>query len=316
MSERKGSGGARGGGRGSGGRGSGRSGGAGGGGGAGRGAGGRGGRSGGGGARRGGRPGTGAAGRGGARGGRESRGEELRLQAYLARAGIASRRASEEVIREGRVRVNGELAELGSKVTVGRDRVEVDGRVIALQPFEWVALHKPSGYVTTRDDPQGRRTVYDLLPPELHHLFHVGRLDRDSTGIILLTNEGEAANRLLHPRYGTTKEYLADVEGVPGDPELARLVQGVELDEGTARAVEAELLGDARGGGARVRVVLEEGRNREVRRMLEAIGHPVRSLYRRRFGPITVGRLKRGDWRRLTPDEVQRLRQKNSTEQS
>lgn len=262
------------------------------------------------------RPAGGGGRRGAPRGARsESAGEELRLQAYLARAGVASRRASEDVIREGRVRVNGEPAELGSKVTVGRDRVEVDGRVIALQPFEWVALHKPSGYVTTRDDPEGRRTVYDLLPPELHHLFHVGRLDRDSTGIILLTNEGEAANRLLHPRYGTTKEYLADVDGLPGDAELARLVQGVELDEGTARAVEAEVLGEAHGGGARVRMVLEEGRNREVRRLLEAIGHPVRSLYRRRFGPITVGRLKRGDWRRLTPEEVRRLRQDNSTEQ-
>lgn len=219
------------------------------------------------------------------------------------------------MIREGRVRVNGEVAELGSKVTVGRDRVEVDGEILSLQPFQWVALHKPSGYVTTRDDPEGRRTVYDLLPPELHHLFHVGRLDRDSTGIILLTNEGETANRLLHPRYGTTKEYLADVEGVPTDADLVRLVDGVDLDEGPARAVEVELAGQTPGGGASVRIVLEEGRNREVKRMLEAIGHPVRSLYRRRFGPIVAGRLKRGEWRRLSSDEVKRLREGNSTEQ-
>lgn len=239
--------------------------------------------------------------------------QELRLQAYLARAGVASRRASEDLIREGRVTVNGTKAEIGSKVTVGRDRVAVDGRQVELQDAEWVAMHKPSGYVTTRDDPQGRRTVYDLLPSELHHLFHVGRLDRQSTGLILLTNEGETANRLLHPRYGTTKEYLADVEGIPSARELNRLVEGVELEDGVAQASEVELVGQTGAEGASVRIVLQEGRNREVRRMLEAIGHPVRSLYRRRFGPISVGRLRRGEWRRLTPQEVERLRQENST---
>lgn len=227
---------------------------------------------------------------------------------YLARAGVASRRASEDLIREGRVTVDGRRAELGSKVTIGRDRVEVDGREVRAQPFEWLALHKPRGYVTTRDDPSGRRTVYDLLPPELHHLFHVGRLDRDSTGVILLTNDGETANRLLHPRYGTTKEYVVDVEGVPGDDQLRALVEGVELEDGPAQAIEVELLRESREADARIRIVLEEGRNREVRRMLEALGHPVRSLYRRRFGPIPVGRLRRGEWRRLTPQEIERLK--------
>lgn len=241
------------------------------------------------------------------------RGEELRLQAYLARAGVASRRASEDLIREGRVQVNGEPAELGSKVTIGRDRVTVDGDLVTLQPFEWVVLHKPRGYVTTRDDPSGRRTIYDLLPDELHHLFHVGRLDRDSSGIILLTNEGETANRLLHPRYGTTKEYLADVEGRPKYEDLLRLVEGIELEDGLAQAVEVEDLGEAESGGGQIRVVLEEGRNREVKRMLEAIGHPVRSLYRRRFGPIAVGRLRRGEWRRLTPKEIELLRHQEDT---
>jgi 23S rRNA pseudouridine2605 synthase len=252
-----------------------------------------------------GRPGRGAA--------KQVPSEELRLQAYLARAGVASRRASEEIIRAGRVRVNGTVAELGSRVTVGRDSVTVDGDLVRLQPFEWLMLHKPRGYVTTRDDPEGRRTVYDLLPPELHHLFHVGRLDRDSTGIILLTNEGETANRLLHPRYGTTKEYLADVEGEVSDESLARLVEGVSLEDGVAQAIEVELLGAAAAGGSKIRVVLEEGRNREIRRMLEAIGHPVRSLYRRRFGPLAMGRLKRGEWRRLTDQEVQQLRQEHTT---
>lgn len=189
----------------------------------------------------------------------------------------------------------------------------VDGDLVTLQPFEWVVLHKPRGYVTTRDDPSGRRTIYDLLPAELHHLFHVGRLDRDSSGIILLTNEGETANRLLHPRYGTTKEYLADVEGRPAYEDLLRLVEGIELEDGLAQAVEVEDLGEAESGGGQIRIVLEEGRNREVKRMLEAIGHPVRSLYRRRFGPIAVGRLRRGDWRRLTPNEIEQLRQQEDT---
>jgi 23S rRNA pseudouridine2605 synthase len=256
------------------------------------------------------RPPRGRGGKPPARGGRPAKAsEELRLQAYLARAGIASRRASEDLIRDGRVYVNGKRAELGSKVTVDRDKVTVDGKLLTLQPFQWVVLHKPRGYVTTRDDPEGRRTIYDLLPPELHHLFHVGRLDRDSTGIILLTNEGEAANRLLHPRYGTTKEYVADVEGKIREADLARLVEGVQLEDGLAQALEVESMGEAESGGSSVRIVLEEGRNREVRRMLEAIGFPVRSLYRRRFGPITVGRLRRGEWRRLTPKEIQGLRQ-------
>lgn len=235
-------------------------------------------------------------------------GEELRLQAYLSRAGVASRRASEALIEGGRVTVDGRPAELGSRVIVGRERVAVDGREVRLQPAEWIALHKPSGYVTTRDDPRGRRTIYDLLPAELHHLFHVGRLDRDSTGILLLTNEGEAANRLLHPRYGTTKEYLADVGGAPAPETLRALVEGIELEDGIARAMEVEELGGRGGGVSRLRIVLEEGRNREVKRMLETVGHPVVSLYRRRFGPITVGRLKRGEWRRLDPDEIRLLR--------
>ncbi|HET7321172.1 MAG TPA: pseudouridine synthase, partial [Longimicrobiaceae bacterium] len=136
--------------------------------------------------------------------------DRVRLQAYLARAGVASRRASEELIRQGRVRVNGLPAELGSSVTA-RDIVEVDKKIVKPQRTEWIALHKPKGFVTTREDERGRKTIYELLPEKYHHLFHVGRLDRDSSGILLLTNDGETANRLLHPSYGTTKEYLADV---------------------------------------------------------------------------------------------------------
>ena len=237
----------------------------------------------------------------------------LRLQAYLARAGVASRRASEELIRAGRVRVNGEVAELGSRVDEGRDRVEVDGRPVLTQRVEWIALHKPRGYVTTREDPQGRRTVYDLLPAELHHLFHVGRLDRDSSGLLLLTNDGPAANRLLHPRFGTTKEYQVDVEGRPGDDELRQLLRGVELEDGPARVLSVEVV-SATPREMRLRVELEEGRNREVRRIFDALGHPVRRLVRRRFGPVTLGRLAPGKWRRLTAEEIARLRQRPASE--
>ncbi len=234
--------------------------------------------------------------------------EELRLQAYLARAGVASRRASEELIRDGRVTIDGERAEIGTSVRVGYDQVRVDGALVEPQRTEWIALNKPTGYVTTRDDPRGRRTVYDLIPEELHHLFHVGRLDRDSTGIILLTNDGETANRLLHPRYGTSKQYWADVEGEPTEVELRRLITGIELEDGLARAISAKPLGETDDDVFRVEIVLEEGRNREVRRMLEEIGHPVRRLARRRFGPIEIGKLRTGHWRHLTANEVETLR--------
>ncbi len=233
--------------------------------------------------------------------------EPLRLQAFLARAGIASRRAAEELITDGRVTVNGRQAELGMKVDPNIDIVRFDRRQVSLKPTEWIALHKPRGYVTTRDDPSGRKTVYTLLPEEAHHLFHVGRLDRDSSGLLLLTNDGDTANRLLHPRYGTTKEYRADVEGQPSTATLRRLVEGVELEDGTGHAVSVELRGEIEPGLFRVIILLREGRNREVRRMLEAVGHPVHRLFRRNFGPIEIGRLKPGAWRRLTADEISSL---------
>lgn len=233
---------------------------------------------------------------------------QLRLQAYLARAGVASRRGSEDLIREGRVRVNGEAAEIGSKVDPARDIVEVDGRIVRPNRTEWIALHKPKGYVTTRDDPSGRKTVYDLLPAEYHHLFHVGRLDRDSSGLLLLTNDGPGANRLLHPRYGITKEYIADVEGEPDLQTIRKLTKGIRLEDGIAQAVSADVREEVKPGIFRVRLVMQEGRRREVRRMLEAIGHPVRRLFRRTFGPVEIGRLGPGKWRLLTPEEIQRLR--------
>lgn len=231
----------------------------------------------------------------------------VRLQAYLSRAGVASRRACEELIRAGRVRVNGGVAELGMSVDPTTDRVEVDGQVVSPQRTQWVAVHKPKGYVTTREDPEGRKTVYDLLPDHLRHLFHVGRLDRDSSGLLLLTNDGVAANRLLHPRYGTTKEYWADVEGLPTDSALRQLVTGVELEDGTAKAESVEVRSEVRPGIIRLAIVMREGKRREVRRMLEAVGHPVRRLFRRRFGPVEIGRLAPGKWRYLTAEEMTAL---------
>lgn len=233
--------------------------------------------------------------------------ESLRLQAFLARAGVASRRGSEELILEGRVTVNGRRAEIGAKVDPERDTVRVDGQSVRLLAPEWVMLHKPRGYVTTRDDPSGRKTVYDLLPPELHHLFHVGRLDRDSSGLLLLTNDGDGANRLLHPRYGTTKVYRVDVEGRPSWETLQRLVDGVELEDGLAQVLSVEPKGEIEDGSFRLVIVLQEGRNREVRRLLEAVGHPVHRLFRREFGPLEIGRLPLGEWRRLTRAELDAL---------
>lgn len=233
--------------------------------------------------------------------------EEVRLQVYLARAGLASRRASEDLIREGRVTVNGKPAELGMKVIPSKDTIRLDRKEVGLRPTEWILLHKPRGYVTTRDDPTGRRTIYDLLPAELHHLFHVGRLDRDSSGALLLTNDGKAANKLLHPRYGTTKEYRVDVEGRPTPEAVERLVAGVELEDGMAHADSAELRDQIAPGIWRLVLVLKEGRNREVRRMMEAIGHPVERLFRNSFAGIQVGNLKPGKWRKLTENELGRV---------
>ncbi len=229
--------------------------------------------------------------------------DAIRLQKYLSRAGVASRREGERLMQAGRVRVNGSVAtRLGVRVVPGRDVVEVDGAVVALPEPRWVAFHKPPGVLTTRRDPHGGPTIYDVLPEELGSLRYVGRLDRDTEGLILLTNEGDVANGLQHPSGGVEREYLAEVRGPVEPRALARLVAGVALEDGPARAASAVLAGRA-AGGSRVRLVLTEGRKREVRRMLEAIGHPVVRLRRERFGPITLGALESGAWRDLGDDE-------------
>ncbi|HET6762472.1 MAG TPA: pseudouridine synthase, partial [Longimicrobiaceae bacterium] len=233
---------------------------------------------------------------------------ELRLQAYLARAGVASRRASEELIAEGRVKVNGATVTApGSKVRPGHDKVLVDDSPVEQVGITWLALHKPRGFVTTRIDPYGRRTVYELIPEKYHSLFHVGRLDRDSEGILLLTNDGETANRMLHPSFGTTKEYLVDVHGQPPSEVIAHLLRGVELSDGVAKAEEVQRLHQTGEDVHRLRIVLREGKKREIRRMMEAVGHPVHRLLRRRFGPVELGELPSGKYRVVSPVEVSRL---------
>lgn len=236
-------------------------------------------------------------------------GDEIRLQVYLARAGVASRRASEKLIADGRVFVNGSaVTEMGTKVVPGRDVVEAEGKIVGIAPPQWLMLHKPRGYISTRDDPRGRRTIYRFLPPEHRSLFHVGRLDRASEGLILLTNAGEIANRLLHPRFGLDREYRVDIEGYPTPETLERITRGVELDDGPARAESVQLVREVERDVFRLQIVLREGRNREVRRLFDTIGHPVQRLVRTRFGPIELGDLPPGRWRRLSAAEIRSLR--------
>lgn len=224
----------------------------------------------------------------------------------LARAGLGSRRACEELIAAGRVRVNGRTASLGDRLDPVADRVEVDGHRVPLDPqLRYFALNKPRGVVTTARDPGKRPDISNLLPPG-PRLFPVGRLDRETEGLLLLTNDGELANRLMHPRYGVEKEYLAEVDGSIGDRSVGRLVRGVDLEDGVARARSARRVAGTKGQAA-IRIVMTEGRKREVRRMLEAVGLPVRRLVRTRVGPIRLGRLRPGQVRELDSAEVREL---------
>jgi pseudouridine synthase len=225
----------------------------------------------------------------------------VRLNAYLARAGIASRRRAEELIRAGRVRVNGDVASLPT--FVGReDRVEVDGRPVAPEPLSYVLLNKPAGFVTTAFDPLGRPTVVDLVAHE-RRVVPVGRLDVETTGALLLTNDGALAHRLMHPRYEVDKVYEAEVEGEPSDEALRRLAEGIELEDGRAAPARVRRLGPAT-----IELTIHEGRKHQVRRMCAAVGHPVRRLHRRRYAGLTVAGLAPGEWRELTREEVAALR--------
>jgi 23S rRNA pseudouridine2605 synthase len=225
----------------------------------------------------------------------------MRLNAWLARAGVASRRGADELIKGGRVTVNGEPGQLNTFVQA-TDDVRLDGRPLAKQALAYLLLHKPAGVVTTARDPQGRPTVVDLVDHGAR-VVPVGRLDADTTGALLLTNDGELAHRLAHPRYEIDKVYIADVEGDPNEGALRALEQGVELDDGRTAPAAARRLGPGR-----IELTVHEGRKHQVKRMLAAVGHPVRRLHRVRYAHLAVDDLPVGEWRELTRDEIDSLR--------
>jgi 23S rRNA pseudouridine2605 synthase len=225
----------------------------------------------------------------------------VRLNAFLARAGVASRRKADELIKAGRVRVNGEPGELNTFVE-SRDVVEVDGERVSKQDLGYVLLHKPAAVVTTASDPQGRPTVVSLVGHD-SRVVPVGRLDVDTTGALLLTNDGPLAHRLAHPRYGVEKVYEVETWKEPTDDALRRLAEGVELEDGFTSPARVRRL-----GAARFELVLHEGRNRQVRRMCDAVGYRVRRLHRSIYAGLGVDGLAPGEWRELTPDELELIR--------
>jgi 23S rRNA pseudouridine2605 synthase len=236
---------------------------------------------------------------------------EERLQKLISHAGVASRRAAESLIVDGRVSVNGDtVRELGTKADAERDEIRVDGRrVKSVAHRRYILLYKPRGYVTTRSDPEQRRTVMDLLRAVPDYVYPVGRLDYDTEGLLILTNDGDLAASLTHPRHGVERTYDARVAGMPNENAVSRLRQGVPLDGRRTQPARVEVL-NAGGREARgvVRLTITEGRNRQVRRMLEAVGHPVDRLARTRIGPVADPALKPGHWRELSPAEIASLK--------
>jgi 23S rRNA pseudouridine2605 synthase len=232
-----------------------------------------------------------------------------RLQKILSHAGISSRRAAEALIRAGRVSVNGRtVTELGTRANPHRDRIAIDGKPLrAAAPPAYILLNKPVGVVTTLADPQGRPTVRDLLVGVRQRVFPVGRLDYHSAGLLLLTNDGDLALRLTHPRYAVKKTYQVKVKGHPAPEQLAALAKGVRLPDGVSAPASVRVLA-VRDRKAWLEITLAEGRNREVRRMCEAVGLPVEKLVRVALGALKLGTLSVGAWRHLRPDEVEKLR--------
>jgi 23S rRNA pseudouridine2605 synthase len=232
--------------------------------------------------------------------------EPERLQKVLARAGVGSRRAVETMIEAGRLKINGKVARLGQRVDPAKDKVELDGSSIPLNTdLIHYLLHKPEGVVTTADDPDDRPTVLEVVDLE-RRVWPVGRLDVDTEGALLLTNDGELTQALTHPSFKVPKTYLADLKGSVGNRALRQLAKGVVLDDGPTQPAAVRIV-ERVAGGTLVEITLTEGRNRQVRRMGEAVGHPVRRLVRVSIGPIGLGRLKPGRFRRLSPEEVMSL---------
>jgi pseudouridine synthase len=227
------------------------------------------------------------------------------VQRALALAGVASRRAAERLVEEGRVLVNGEMARIGQEVGPA-DRITVDGEPIVTEPTRTYLLNKRVGTVSTVSDPQGRPTVLEGLPDDVR-LYPVGRLDLNTGGVMLLTNDGELAHRLMHPRYEVPKVYDTLVEGRVSADTVRRLRQGVELEDGMTHHAKVARMERLHAGGTWLRIEIHEGRNRQVRRMCEAVSHPVIRLFRSRYAGLGVGRLAPGEWRRLTPEELRRL---------
>jgi 23S rRNA pseudouridine2605 synthase len=233
----------------------------------------------------------------------EGQPEGERLQKVLARAGFGSRRVCDDLIDDGRVTVNDRPAVLGQRIDLATDTVSVDGAPVGVLPgLVYYLLNKPAGVITTAQDERGRPKVIDLVPSE-PRVFPVGRLDFATEGLIILTNDGDLAQRLAHPSHGVEKEYLAEVSGTPSKAAIAQLRRGVTLDDGTRTAPARASLPAPN----LVRIAIHEGRNRQVRRMLEAVGHPVRRLVRTRIGPLTDNQLGPGEWRALTQGEVRAL---------
>ncbi|QDX93730.1 rRNA pseudouridine synthase [Brevibacillus laterosporus] len=234
---------------------------------------------------------------------------EERLQKVLAQAGVASRRSCEELIKQGRVKVNGQvITELGTKVTASVDQILVDNKSIAQEEHVYVLLHKPTGVITSMSDPEGRKTVRDLIKQIPQRVYPVGRLDFDTSGLLIMTNDGELANRLAHPSFEMDKVYRAWVKGIPTSESVLRLAKGIKLEDGMTSPGKAKILErDTNKNRTLLELTIHEGRNRQVRRMCQAIGHPVVTLQRIRISFLMLGNLGLGSYRFLQKEEVERL---------
>lgn len=234
--------------------------------------------------------------------------ETMRLQKYMSMCGIASRRASEKLIEQGRMSVNGEIVrELGVKVDPEMDEVRFDGRLLQLERTVTIALNKPAGVVSTNHDPEGRKTIQALVEDIPVHLYHIGRLDYNTEGLLLMSNDGELANLLMHPRHGMKKTYLAVCKGKFSTKELEALRTGVMLEDGETNPAEVQVRKYDK-GFSHIEIVISEGRNRQVRRMIEAVDHEISYLCRERIGNIALDDLKPGTWRTLKKNEIQKLK--------